>query len=105
MGRDAGVWVVALVAAGAAVFALLMGGDTPDPVGRGTLAPDFTLARLSDGKPVRLADLRGHVVLLNFWATWCSPCTVEMPSIQELYSDYKEEIIFTSVFEASKKII
>lgn len=86
MGRDAGVWVVALVAAGAAVFALLMGGDTPDPVGRGTLAPDFTLARLSDGKPIRLADLRGRVVLVNFWATWCEPCEAEMPAMERLHA-------------------
>jgi peroxiredoxin len=86
MGRDVGVWVVALAAAGAAAFALLMGGDTPDPVGRGTPAPDFTLSRLSDGTPVRLEDLRGRVVLVNFWATWCEPCEAEMPAMQRLHA-------------------
>ena len=82
-----GMWVVALAAAGAAVFALLMGGDTPDPVGRGTPAPDFNLTRLSDGNPVQMGDLRGTVVLVNFWATWCEPCEAEMPAMQRLYTE------------------
>ena len=52
-------------------------------------APDFTLPTLS-GAPIRLADLRGKVVLLNFWATWCVPCRTEMPSIEALYQRYKD---------------
>jgi peroxiredoxin len=52
-------------------------------------APDFTLARL-DGAQVRLADLRGQVVLINVWATWCPPCRAEMPMIQEAYERYGE---------------
>ena len=48
----------------------------------GSQAPDFELASL-DGDLVRLSELRGKVVLLNFWATWCSPCRVEMPDLQE----------------------
>lgn len=87
MTRGVGIWVVALAAAGAAAFAVLMGGGTPDPIGRGTLAPDFTLPRLSDGKPVRLADLRGRVVLVNFWATWCEPCEAEMPAMERLHAE------------------
>jgi peroxiredoxin len=47
-------------------------------------APDFTLKTL-DGRTVRLADLRGKVVLLNFWATWCAGCRVEMPRFVEQY--------------------
>ena len=53
----------------------------------GFTAPDFELPDLKGGT-VRLSDLRGRVVLLNFWATWCGPCRVEMPTIQAVYEDY-----------------
>ncbi len=57
----------------------------------GHLAPDFALKTL-EGKTVRLSDLRGKkVVLLNFWATWCPPCRLEMPTMQRIYSDYKDK--------------
>ncbi len=52
-------------------------------------APDFTLPTLS-GQSLRLSDLRGKAVLLNFWATWCVPCRTEMPAIEELYQRYKD---------------
>lgn len=51
------------------------------------LAPDFTLRDLS-GTPVNLAELRGQVVLINVWATWCPPCRAEMPMIQAAYEQY-----------------
>jgi len=54
---------------------------------RGVHAPDFELASL-DGKRVRLSDYRGKAVLLNFWATWCSPCKVEMPWFVDLQKKY-----------------
>ena len=59
------------------------------PVGeaRGKPAPDFTLEAL-DGKPVKLSDFRGKAVLLNFWATWCGPCKVEMPWFVDLQKQY-----------------
>lgn len=47
----------------------------------GQCAPDFKLASL-DGKEVRLSSYRGKVVFLNFWATWCAPCQVEMPAME-----------------------
>jgi len=50
-------------------------------------APDFELTA-SDGKTVRLSDLRGKVVLLNFWATWCPPCKAEMPDLNALQAKY-----------------
>jgi peroxiredoxin len=52
-------------------------------------APDFTLPDL-DGRPVRLRDLRGKLVFLNIWATWCPPCRLEMPSMERLYQTFKE---------------
>jgi len=57
------------------------------PVEVGTTAPDFA-ARDLEGNPVRIADLRGHVVLLNIWATWCPPCLEEMPSMQRLHEEF-----------------
>ncbi|MGI9102933.1 MAG: TlpA family protein disulfide reductase [Terriglobales bacterium] len=56
-------------------------------VAKGQAAPDFQLQDL-DGKNVRLADLRGKAVLLNFWATWCPPCKIEMPWFVDLQKQY-----------------
>ena len=53
------------------------------------LAPDFTL-RGADGRNVRLDELRGQVVLVNFWATWCGPCREEMPRLESLYEKYRK---------------
>ena len=64
-------------------------GQIPAPQ-KGFLAPTFTLETL-EGKSVTLSDLRGKMVLLNFWATWCPPCRAEMPAFQEAYADYVEK--------------
>jgi peroxiredoxin len=53
----------------------------------GEPAPNFQL-RDMNGQIVSLSDLRGKVVLLNFWATWCGPCRVEMPAMERLYRTY-----------------
>jgi peroxiredoxin len=67
------------------------------PFGMGSRAPavgmpaaDFTLPTL-DGRTVSLAELRGKVVLLNFWATWCKPCTTEMPAMQATYDRLRDK--------------
>lgn len=60
------------------------GGPPPAPR-QGFAAPDFTLQTL-DGRTLTLNDLRGKAVVLNFWATWCSPCKAEMPALQKVYS-------------------
>ena len=61
----------------------------PAPVA-GAPAPDFTLTDLS-GQPVPLSSLKGQVVLINFWATWCIPCRAEMPAIQQAYNARKDQ--------------
>jgi peroxiredoxin len=53
-------------------------------------APDFTLKDIS-GKEVRLSDFRGKVVILDFWATWCPPCRMEIPHFIDLYREYRDD--------------
>jgi len=54
----------------------------------GDAAPAFESTDLRTGRPATLADYRGKVVLVNVWATWCSPCRVEMPSMERLYQKF-----------------
>ena len=70
---------------GVPVLALLLAGGcqrTSALVGKP--APEFSLTDLS-GRAVRLPNLKGRVVFLNVWATWCEPCRAEMPAMEELY--------------------
>ncbi|WP_260292058.1 peroxiredoxin family protein [Sedimenticola hydrogenitrophicus] len=64
--------------------------QTLTPVEARPMAPDFTLQDL-DGNAVRLADLRGRPVIVNFWATWCPPCREEMPSMQRAWERLQPE--------------
>ena len=56
---------------------------------RSTAAPDFTVPSLVP-PPIRLRDLKGSIIFLNFWATWCPPCKQEMPSMERLYRRYRD---------------
>jgi len=74
------------------------GGPFPDlPVGAevGKLAPDFTLRDLSSGEPVSLSPLRGCVVLLEFWASWCPACRSSIPYLEGLAAPYRDRGLVT----------
>ncbi len=76
--------------------------EKPDDVGKigvfpGDRAPDFSLMD-REGNEIKLSDLKGKIVFINFWTTWCGFCTYEMPFIQEAYEKYKdEEVIILAV--------
>jgi len=55
------------------------------------LAPDFTLPRLDGGEPVTLSSLRGRTVVLDFWATWCAPCELQVPELNRLYDAHRAD--------------
>ena len=83
-----GIVLLVGVVAVAAVFGLALidrnaGQPTSGP------APDFTLTTL-DGQDVRLSDLRGQVVVINFWASWCVPCRDEAPALQAVWERYRD---------------
>jgi peroxiredoxin len=75
-------------------------------VGEGNPAPDFALPVLDDGE-LTLGSLRGRVVLLNFWATWCKPCEDEMPAMQRLHDGLagaEFELVAVSVDEGDDEV-
>ncbi len=63
--------------------------EPPPDLGQPTAAPDISLMLQPTGPPTRLSDLRGKVVILDFWATWCGPCQMSMPALEKLYQKYK----------------
>lgn len=65
-------------------------GAEPELIAVGTEAPGWTL-KDADGKDISLKDLRGNVVLLDFWATWCGPCKRAMPAVQKLHELFKDK--------------
>jgi len=75
-----------------------------EPAGK---APDFTLERLEGGS-LRLSDLRGKTVLIDFWATWCPPCVLEIPELNALYASRTRdrfEIIAISLDEEPREVL
>ena len=61
-----------------------------------SMAPDFTVYDL-EGNPVKLSDFQGKPVMLNFWASWCGPCQMEMPDFEEVYKTYGDQVHFLIV--------
>jgi cytochrome c biogenesis protein CcmG/thiol:disulfide interchange protein DsbE len=82
--------VIALAALSAVVGTLAVrpsaGGEAPSDVGRA--APDFALQTIGGRSTVRLKQLRGQVVVLNFWASWCAPCRSEAPALADAYMSW-----------------
>ncbi len=108
MRRDIVVLIVVVVVVGLMISAAVLWSRRALPqgagkAGGGTLgdvhgqpAPDFDLKSL-EGKQVKLSSLRGKPVVLNFWATWCEPCKLEMPWFEELHKQYAGQVEFVGV--------
>lgn len=100
--------VTFLLVLGIAVAGCSSSPDQSPVIQAGGPAPDFQLLGL-DGQTVSLVSLRGRPVMLNFWATWCNPCRMEMPFIQEVFEDteWKEQelvILAVNLGEDASKV-
>ncbi|MDR2964490.1 MAG: redoxin domain-containing protein [Treponema sp.] len=95
--------VFALIIAGAAVVSKLLYGKVlaPNVISIGnsdeeSLAPDFSVLDI-DGNVVKLSDMKGKPVVLNFWASWCPPCKTEMPDFDKVYKELGQDVQFMMI--------
>lgn len=82
--------------------------EQPTPVDKSQVqaAPDFTLTDL-DGQNISLSDFQGKNVYINFWASWCGPCKLEMPDIEKIHQDYKDKdlvVLAVNIGESQDKV-
>jgi cytochrome c biogenesis protein CcmG/thiol:disulfide interchange protein DsbE len=89
-GQWIAVGIILTLLAGALTVGTLLTEDIAQ-VRPGSEAPDFKAVNLATGDSMSLADYRGEIVLLNLWATWCSPCRWEMPSMERLHDELGPE--------------
>jgi len=82
--------IVPLLLLGVLGLAIVVRGPGPTPTKVGNVAPDFTLVDL-DGTEVRLSDLRGRPVIVNFWASWCGPCVEEFPLLRAAADEHADD--------------
>ena len=83
------------------------GGDSTEALLTGKVAPEFTLVDLT-GKKVSLKDYKGKPVMVNFWATWCGPCKLEMPWLEQFHQQYGPQglvILGIASDEAPKSLV
>jgi cytochrome c biogenesis protein CcmG/thiol:disulfide interchange protein DsbE len=92
VSRGGQIAVFALVIGLLALVAFQMRRNGPlaaGPVGAGEIAPDFTLTTF-EGRVISLSELRGKVVVINFWASWCKPCEQEAAALENTWRHYKD---------------
>lgn len=104
-------WIIVIVVAGLLGYAVYEffdnksdgseeAGESSDVgIEKGDTAPDFDLETMDGEENVKLSDLRGEKVMINFWATWCPPCRAEMPDIQKFHENEEGTIVSVNLTE------
>jgi len=85
------------------IIGLSVKQETSTGIDVGSLAPNFALSSIS-GEMIQLNQLQGKPVLINFWATWCAPCVMEMPNIQKYYKEFDQQFEVLAVNAGEKKL-
>jgi cytochrome c biogenesis protein CcmG/thiol:disulfide interchange protein DsbE len=96
--------VLVLILSSGVIFAVALARQSAGQPTSGT-APDFSLTTFT-GETLRLSDLRGRVVVLNFWASWCGPCEQEAPELRAAAEHYagREDVVFLGVAYADSEV-